>query len=104
MALYQKWDVKNDFAYVLQFFSPISDSLGSVGFLGQKTGQKKGKIKLLTMDQRHILNYFFSGRLRKLYIEENPVQGVETILDIGTGTGGSAFVLGQLFPEVHRYR
>ena len=56
------------------------------------------------MDQRHILNYFFSGRLRKLYIEENPVQGVETILDIGTGTGGSAFVLGQLFPEVHRYR
>ena len=36
-----------------------------------------------------------------MYIEENPVQGVETILDIGTGTGGSAFVLGQLFPEVH---
>ena len=24
------WDVKNDFAYVLQFFSLISDSLGSV--------------------------------------------------------------------------
>ena len=56
--------------------------------------------KLLYNDN-HILNYFFSGRLRKLYIEENPVQGVETILDIGTGTGGSAFVLGQLFPEVH---
>ena len=31
MALYHKWDVKNDFAYVLQFFSLISDSLGSVG-------------------------------------------------------------------------
>ena len=30
MALYQKWDVKNDFAYVLQLFSLISDSLGSV--------------------------------------------------------------------------
>ena len=30
MALYQKWDVKIDFAYVLQFFSLISDSLGSV--------------------------------------------------------------------------
>ena len=30
MALYQKWDVKNDLAYVLQFFSRISDSLGSV--------------------------------------------------------------------------
>ena len=24
------WDVKNDFAYVLQFFSLISDGLGSV--------------------------------------------------------------------------
>ena len=30
MAFYQKWDVKNDFAFVLQFFSLISDSLGSV--------------------------------------------------------------------------
>ena len=36
MALYHKWDVKNDFAYVLQFFSLISDSLGSVeGFMLQ---------------------------------------------------------------------
>ena len=32
MALYHKWDVKNDFAYVLQFFSLISDSLGIVLF------------------------------------------------------------------------
>ena len=30
MALYHEWDVINDFAYVLQYFSPISDSLGSV--------------------------------------------------------------------------
>ena len=30
MALYHRWDVKNDFAYVLQFFSLISDGLGSV--------------------------------------------------------------------------
>jgi hypothetical protein len=29
MALYHKWDVKNDFAYVLQFLSLISDSLGT---------------------------------------------------------------------------
>ena len=37
MALYHKWDVKTDFAYVLQFFSLISDSLGSVKwFPGQK--------------------------------------------------------------------
>ena len=30
MALYHKWYVKKDFAYVLTFFSLISDSLGSV--------------------------------------------------------------------------
>ena len=30
MALYHKWNVKNDFAFVLQFFSFISDGLGSV--------------------------------------------------------------------------
>ena len=30
MALHHNWDVKNDFAYVLQFFSLISESLGSV--------------------------------------------------------------------------
>ena len=34
MALCHKWDVKNDFAYVLQFFSLISDGLGSVFRLG----------------------------------------------------------------------
>ena len=33
MALYHKRDVLNDFAYVLQFFSLISDNLGSVLFL-----------------------------------------------------------------------
>ena len=30
MALYHNWDVKNDFAYALQFSSLISDGLGSV--------------------------------------------------------------------------
>ena len=30
MALYHKWDVKYGFAYVLQFFSLISDSLDGV--------------------------------------------------------------------------
>ena len=30
MAFYHKWDVKNDFANVLQFSPLISDSLGSV--------------------------------------------------------------------------
>ena len=30
MALYDKGDVKTDFAYVLQFFSLISDGLGGV--------------------------------------------------------------------------
>ena len=30
MALYHKWDVKNGFVYVLQFFSLISDGLDCV--------------------------------------------------------------------------
>ena len=30
MASYHKWDVKNGFAYVLTFFSFISDGLGGV--------------------------------------------------------------------------
>ena len=30
MAWYHKWDVKNNFANVLQFFSLISDGLGGV--------------------------------------------------------------------------
>ena len=30
MALYHKWDVKNLFPYMLQFFSHISDGLGGV--------------------------------------------------------------------------
>jgi hypothetical protein len=33
MALYNKWDVKNDFAWVLQFSSLISDGLGGVTYL-----------------------------------------------------------------------
>ena len=37
MALYHKWDVKNDFVYVLQFFSLISDSLDSVHNLQDMT-------------------------------------------------------------------
>ena len=49
MALYHKQDVKNDFAFVLQFFSVISDSLGGVfvkiailqmGFLNNKCRSK----------------------------------------------------------------
>ena len=30
-ALYHKWDVKSGFAFVLQFFSPISDGLAGLG-------------------------------------------------------------------------
>ena len=33
MALYHKWDVKNDFAYLLQVFSFIFDGLSSVKWL-----------------------------------------------------------------------
>ena len=34
MALYHKLDAKNDFAYVLQFLSLISDGLGCVHIAG----------------------------------------------------------------------
>ena len=36
MASYHKWDVKNDFAYVLQFFSLISNGLGGVACITLK--------------------------------------------------------------------
>ena len=41
MALYHEWDVKNGFAYVLQFFSLISDVLGGV-FYSDKVGTRHG--------------------------------------------------------------
>ena len=33
MALYHKWDVKNDLTFVLQLFSLISDGLGVVAVI-----------------------------------------------------------------------
>lgn len=36
--------------------------------------------------------------LTKMYVHETPVDP-KVILDVGTGTGGSAFVLGKMFPE-----
>ena len=45
MALYHKWDVKNDFAYVVQFFPLISDRLGSVThFMAQSIFEKRGLV------------------------------------------------------------
>ena len=38
MALYHKWDVKNGFAFVLQFFSLISDVLGGVNSIHNWSG------------------------------------------------------------------
>jgi hypothetical protein len=38
MALYHIWDVKNGIAFVLQFFSLISDSLGGVECLILRNG------------------------------------------------------------------
>ena len=34
MALYHRWVVKNGFAYVLTFFSLISDGQGGVNYVG----------------------------------------------------------------------
>ena len=42
MALYHKWDVKNDFVFVLQFFSPIFDGL-EIKFLIMQHGENEGK-------------------------------------------------------------
>ena len=45
MALYHKWDVKNGFAYVLQFFPLISDDLGGVRNVA--AAQLKSKVPLI---------------------------------------------------------
>ena len=46
MPFYHKLDVKNDFAYVLQFFSLISEGLGSVGILSTVDAILKNKKKI----------------------------------------------------------
>ena len=48
MAFYHKWDVKNGFAYVLQFFSLISDGLGGVRGEGGQKSQKTWQRSLRT--------------------------------------------------------
>ena len=47
MALYHKWNVKNGFAYVLQFFSLISDGLGGVQAM-QCSSRVQFKIDMIT--------------------------------------------------------
>ena len=47
MALYNKWDVKNGFAHVLQFFSLISDGLGGVT---QVSNKGRGEVLKSTKD------------------------------------------------------
>ena len=42
-----KWDVKNGFAYVLQFFSLISDSLGGVSCFNQGPMEKRMESRML---------------------------------------------------------
>ena len=47
MALYHKWDVKNGFSYVLQFFSLISDGLGCVPSISTALFRDGGKTENL---------------------------------------------------------
>ena len=47
MGLYHNWDVKNGFAYVLQFFSLISDCLGGVT---QVSNKGRGEVLKSTRD------------------------------------------------------
>jgi len=63
MALYHKWDVKNGFAYVLQFFSLISDGLGGVHSLCIGDGKNKYEkicTKYCTSDEKEIRNVYLS--------------------------------------------
>ena len=55
MALCHKWDVKNDFAYVLQFFSLISDGLG-VYYTVLKSEKKMGSH--LLQEKRNVRDFF----------------------------------------------
>ena len=69
MALYHKWDVKNEFAYALKFFSLISVGLGSVTlprnellfFLGG-IGSNEFHIKRMLGPQGNLKNQNPGGR------------------------------------------
>merc|ERR1712241_465146 len=52
-----------------------------------------GNSKFTFLDESKLNEWF-----KKLYFEETQIDP-KVILDVGTGTGGSAFVLGELFPE-----
>ena len=65
MALYYKWDVKNDFAYVLQFFSLISDSLGGVVSVQTNSPNEVAIFRwlfTLTMLTYEVTDYFIKRR------------------------------------------
>ena len=90
MAMYHKWDVKNGFAYVLQFFSLISDGLGGVTMLwhanskvhilaknceGQKTkafkcllGKLQQKLRLLQECAKKNRNSLFLGGFQQYFL------------------------------------
>ena len=48
MTLYNKWNVENGFAYVLTFFSLISEGLGGVQVLLPKTTSHNETEQMLT--------------------------------------------------------
>ena len=55
MALYHKVDVKNGFAYELQFFSLISDGLGGV------SGTRPQILHIRMSDVSHLSPFFISA-------------------------------------------
>ena len=59
MALYHKWDVKNGFAYVLQFFSLISDSVGGVYHINVLLGRLSKIIK----KQKYVYVFVISPKI-----------------------------------------
>ena len=61
------WDVKNDFAYVLQFFSLISDGLGTV-CLPTRIWKPNGIFELVDTSSHGVLRPNATGKSKNIYI------------------------------------
>ena len=64
MALYHKWDVKNYFTFVLQFFSIISDGLRGVRRLGR--GCAKGTFDFFSWSYLQVSSFYLPTKVNFL--------------------------------------
>ena len=67
------------------------------GYLNGKTVRVSflGDTKFTFLNENKLQEWF-----TKLYLDESQIDP-KVILDVGTGTGGSAFVLGSMFPQAN---